>query len=100
MKKHLSKNLIKGFPSNTKTCPNYQYVDCYVFQDGFATNINKVDFNIKNAKVSQTFLDSLYVGRCADEQKSCSQHFGDITDVNMWNKALTENDMKMWTNCR
>ena len=59
-----------------------------------------MDLTIRKAKVSSTFLDTIYVGRCVDEQQSCSLHFGDITDVNMWNKALLEDDMKKWTNCR
>ena len=55
-------------------------------------------------KVSPNFLNSIYVGRCAGNlsyfDQPCSMHFGHITDINIWNKALTLEEMIGWTNCR
>ena len=64
------------------------------------TNINFVDERLKNVEVPSNFLDIIYVGRCADNSSDCSQHSGDITDVNIWNRALSMDEMLGWTNCR
>ena len=64
------------------------------------TNIDFVDERLKNVKVPSNFLDIIYVGRCADNSSDCSLHSGDITDVNIWNRALSMEEMIGWTNCR
>ena len=69
-------------------------------KDGQVTNIDFVDERLKNVKVPSNFLDIIYVGRCADNSSDCSLHSGDITDVNIWNRALSMEEMIGWTNCR
>ena len=68
------------------------------------TNINSVDKNLEDVYVPSNFLDIIYIGRCNGKDlpwlKSCSLHFGKITDVNIWNRALTIDEMLGWTNCR
>ena len=45
-------------------------------------------------------LDSIYVGRCVSDSEYCSVHSGSFTDVNIWNRALSVDEMIRWTNCR
>ena len=70
------------------------------FKDGSVTNINHVDENVRNALVPEDMLDSIYVGRCVSDTEYCSVHAGSFTDVNIWNRALSINEMIRWTNCR
>ena len=71
-----------------------------MFQDGKVTNIDMVDERLRNLEIPENFLDHIYVGRCADPEKVCSVHAGDITDVNIWNRALSLQEMIEWTNCQ
>ena len=77
---------------------------CHIFQDG-SLQFNKTDNNIKNG-VSIDF-SKVYVGRNTEDNfygqpynrwpKSIR---GKVSDFNMWNRPLTLDEMKMWTNCR
>ena len=69
-------------------------------KDGRVSNINNFDEDMKNATVPEDLLDSIYVGRCASNTKYCSIHMGSFTDLNIWNRALTVDEMISWTNCR
>ena len=62
--------------------------------------MDRVDKRIKDARLNPNFLDTIFVGRCADDKRTCSLHSGDITDINIWNTALTIKEMIEWTNCR
>lgn len=42
----------------------------------------------------------IHIGRCFNASKPCSGHLGKFTDVNIWNRVLTSEEMKGWTNCR
>ena len=64
------------------------------------TNINHVDESVRNAQVPEDLLDSIYVGRCVSDTEYCSVHSGSFTDVNIWNRALSVDEMIRWTNCR
>jgi hypothetical protein len=70
-----------------------------IFKDGRVTNIDNVDENMKNATVPEDLLDSIYVGRCASNMY-CSIHSGSYTDLNIWNRAMSVDEMISWTNCR
>ena len=69
-------------------------------KDGRVTKINNVDENMKNATVPEDLLDSIYVGRCVRDTKYCSIHLGSFTDLNIWNRAMSVDEMINWTNCR
>ena len=70
------------------------------FKDGRVTTINHVDENVRNVLVPEDMLDSIYVGRCFSDTEYCSIHNGSFTDVNIWNRAFSINEMIRWTNCR
>ena len=68
------------------------------------TNINHVDKNARNATVPTDLLDSIYIaqlpGVSQAEKFGYPVHFGSVTDVNIWNRALNIDEMINWTNCR
>ena len=39
------------------------------------------------------------MGRHSDDPSGDSKHSGKITDVNIWNRALSLDSMARWTNC-
>ena len=67
-------------------------------------NVNHVDEDVKNATVSKDLVDSIYIGQPQDvafaKKYGYPVHFGSFTDVNIWNRALTIDEMINWTNCR
>ena len=63
------------------------------------TNINHVDERLKNVTVPENLLDLIYAGRCPKNTSYCSVHSGEITDVNVWNRAMDLEEMLAWTNC-
>ena len=62
------------------------------------TNINHSDKDLTDLEIPSNFLDIIHIG----EEESPKVHFdyGNITDVNIWNRALTLDEMLGWTNCR
>ena len=62
------------------------------------------DQDIKNATVPKNLLDSIYIGQhqtvSATEKHGYPVHFGSFTDVNIWSRALSIDEMINWTNCR
>ena len=68
------------------------------------TNINHVDKDAKNVTVPKDLLDSIYIGQyhsvSETEKYGYSVYSGSFTDVNIWNRALSIDEMINWTNCR
>ena len=68
------------------------------------TNINHIDKDAKNVTVPKDLLDSIYIGQyhsvSETEKYGYSVYFGSFTDVNIWNRALSIDEMINWTNCR
>ena len=77
-----------------------KFIIIVYYKDGRVTNINNIDEDMKNATVPEDVLDSIYVGRCVGDKRYCSSHLGSFTDLNIWNRALTVDEMISWTNCR
>ena len=69
-------------------------------------NTNHVYEDAKNdATVPKDLLDSVYIGQFGvnpwlDWELEIPVHFGSFTDVNIWNRALSIDEMINWTNCR
>ena len=70
-----------------------------LFQDGKILK-NIIDYRISELELPTSFFEQIYIGRCPNPSSECSSHAGSITDVNIWGKALTENNLIEWTNCR
>ena len=71
-----------------------------VVKDGKVTNVNGTyTEDLGKLKLPEEILDMIYVGRCADGTEKCSMHSGTFTDFNLWNEALTDQEMVNWTKC-
>ncbi len=62
--------------------------------------MNHYEPNVKYAQYPEDFLDHVYLGRCLKPDPVCSGPEGEITDFNMWRRALTEKEMADWTSCK
>ena len=51
-------------------------------------------------EIPSNFLDIIHIGRSTEEGAKVHFDYGNITDVNIWNRALTLDEMLGWTNCR
>ncbi len=70
-------------------------------QDGRTLNVNFTDPQLVNVSIPADFLSKVYLGRCAyDYINTCSLPGGQISDFNVWSRALTEKEMQDWTTCR
>ena len=62
------------------------------------------DYNlkeIKQLKFPSNMLSKIYLGRCAlDYKGSCTAPEGQISDFNMWDRALTLSEMEQFTTCK
>ena len=61
------------------------------------------DQDLKNATVPKNLLDSIYIGQLGGVRTDIFEipvHQGSFTDVNIWSRALSIDEMINWTNCR
>ena len=60
------------------------------------------DQDIKNATVPKNLLDSIYIGQLGGVHTwfESQTNQGSFTDVNIWSRALSIDEMINWTNCR
>ena len=62
------------------------------------TNIDLVDKRIDTIHFGPDLLENVFVGRKPDA--GFSKHAGKISDFNLWDYALSKDQMKKWTSCR
>ena len=56
---------------------------------------------LKNFRVPRDLLNNTYIGRCSfDFKGGCSNPGGQLSDFNIWGRALTTEEMKDWTSCK
>ena len=64
-------------------------------------NVDQADPDLTQVAIPDDFLSKVYLARCAlDYKNTCSSPQGEITDFNIWSKALTPDEMKDFTTCR
>ncbi len=52
-------------------------------------------------EIPENFLSKIYIARCAFDYKfTCSTPEGQISDFNIWKRALTQEEAEDWTTCR
>lgn len=69
--------------------------------NGEATNVNHVEERLANVTLPKDLLSKVYLGMCVNHDKDpCSKHAGKFTDFNVWDRALTEQEMLTWTTCK
>ena len=51
--------------------------------------------------VNKTFLNETYITNCTRQQDIClTDSEASITDLNIWDKALSSDELVKWTTCR
>lgn len=64
-------------------------------------NINYADPAMTGVVFPPNFLSKVYIGRCSfDFKQTCSTPEGQLTDFNMWDRALSLKEMEDWTTCQ
>lgn len=67
-------------------------------------NVNYPDDKLADLKFPPDMLNHTYVGRCPldpeDQPNGCSAPGAIFTDVNIWSRAMSEQEMKDWTACK
>ena len=64
-------------------------------------NINASQPNLVDTVIPPDFLTKFHLGRCAFSYKGgCTTPGGQLTDLNIWDRALSMEDVIAWTSCR
>jgi hypothetical protein len=72
-----------------------------LFQNGDLLNINFIDNNLRDVQIPLELLQKVYLLRCSNGfDPACTTPGGTITDFNIWDSAMTADDMKEWTTCK
>ncbi len=72
-----------------------------ILQDGEIVGGDKPDPEMTDVKLPDSFLSDFYLGRCNyDEEYSCSSPESKFTDLNIWDRLLSTQDLLDWTTCR
>ena len=70
-------------------------------QDGKTLNIDMSDPVLKNFQIPKDLLNNTHIGRCSfDFMGGCSNPGGQLSDFNIWSRALTAKEMQDWTSCK
>ncbi len=64
-------------------------------------NIDYADPDLKEVQIPEDFLNKTYLARCSFDYKfTCSTPEGQISDYNVWSRALTLQEAEDWTTCK
>ncbi len=71
------------------------------YKDGKPLNVNYADDGLSQMAIPDDMLTHVYLGRCSHNYSNhCSLLGGQISDFNVWDRALSEEEAKDWTSCR
>ena len=60
-----------------------------------------MDENLQRMEVPKELLFKVYIMRCANNfEKDCTAPGGMATDFNLWDRALSETELRQWTTCK
>ncbi len=64
-------------------------------------NIDFPDEGLTEVIIPRDVLSKIYLSRCSFDYKvACSAPDGQITDFNVWDRPLSEQEAQDWTTCR
>ena len=86
--------LVKCHNQKMPQCP------CFTFQNGQFLNINFVDKNLAELKVPKELLLRVFLMRCISGRTDCNNPGSMVTDFNMWDRSLGDDELIKWTTCR
>ena len=72
----------------------------FPFQNGQFLNINFVDKNVAELKVPKDLLLRVFLLGCVEDRINCNNPGSMVTDFNMWNRSLGDDELIKWTTCR
>ena len=77
-------------------------MDILHLQDGKALKKDTISKDSGKPSMIRSALQTSYIKHCLKEQNTtCHDKSGvSITDLNIWDKALTSNQLINWTTCR
>ena len=70
------------------------------FQNGQFLNINFVDKNLAELKVPKELLLRVFLMRCINDRSDCNNPGSMVTDFNMWDRSMGDDELMKWTTCR
>ena len=72
-----------------------------IVKDGRTLNMRDPDPEFTEVEIPTDFLSKVYVGRCNfDYKATCSGPGSEFADLNIFGRALTEQEAQDWTTCR
>ncbi len=94
--------IYKVCPHKVSTCTDcaHQLGEPGNAQDGYPLNLNHPEPLLSQMSLPEDFLDHVYVGRCLSDTPGCSSPEGEYSDLNVWSRSLTEEELSDWTGCR
>ena len=72
----------------------------FTFQNGQFLNINFVDKNVAELKVPKELLLRVFLLGCISGRTDCNNPGSMVTDFNMWDRSLGDDELTKWTTCR
>ena len=63
-------------------------------------NINRSEPNLKDTVIPPDFLTKVHMGRCSYDFGGCSTPGALFSDLNIWSRALDEQEAIDWTSCK
>ena len=70
-------------------------------QNGEFLNINFVDDNLSDLKISKELMMKVYILRCGNDfQLDCTAPGAMATEFNYWDRAMSDNELRDWTTCK
>ena len=73
----------------------------FFLQDGDLTNIDFIETGIETQNLNSEMLGDFLVGRGTSPYlQGRSGHSGQFNDVNIWDYALTKDQIIKWTSCK
>ena len=62
-------------------------------------NINHADPNVRNVQIPEDFLSHIQLGACSYDSASCISPEGELSDFNVWDRFLSDEEVLQWTTC-
>ncbi len=70
-------------------------------QDGDVIGVNRPDPEMTEVALPERFLSEFFLGRCSYSHKfACSSPESEYTDLNIWDRSLSMDQLVKWTTCQ
>ena len=59
-----------------------------------------MDENLVDLKVPKELLLSVFLMRCVIDKSDCTNPGSMVTDFNMWDRSMADDELTKWTTCK